>query len=130
MPRKPSSYYPHDLGKRLELLVEGFEKHDQELTDSSIPKDKLKEYRENFITASYKVTDVRTELKETIEMRDKVALQIYREVKKTVSYLKYKYGAENLTLLDFGINPSRERSRKRNGSTTTAEEVVVATHEV
>jgi len=49
---------------------------------------------------------------EAIEARDKLAVSTYRELQKVVSFLKYRFGAENLTLLDFGINPKRVRTRR------------------
>ena len=118
MPRKPSSYYPSDLPERLDLLEEGFEKHVQELSDSNISKEFLEKLKDDYTDARYKVTELRTEISEAIEAREKRALETYREVLKVVGFLKYKYGAENLALLDFGVSPRRGRERK----TKTSEE--------
>ncbi len=116
MPRKPSSYYPQDLPERLNLLSEGFEKHAQDFSDSNISKEFLEKLKDDYTDARYKVTELRTELSEAIEAREKRALETYQEVLKVVGFLKYKYGAENLALLDFGVSPRRGRERKAKTS--------------
>ena len=113
MPKKVSSAYPHDLDKRLDLLVEGFEKHAQELADSDISQETLEKLKDDYTNARYKVIDLRTQVTEAIEARDKLAVSTYHEVQKVVNFIKYKFGAENLTLLDFGIKPKRTRAKKK-----------------
>ena len=113
MPKNVSNSYPHDLDKRLDLLVEGFEKHAQEMADSDITRESLEKLKDDYANARYKVIDLRTEMTEAIEARDKLAVATYHETQKVVNFLKYKFGAENLTLLDFGINPKRIRTKKK-----------------
>ena len=113
MPKKVSNTYPHDLDKRLSLLVEGFEKHAQELADSDITRETLDKMKDDYTNVRYRVIDLRTEVTEAIEARDKLAVSTYRELQKVVNFIKYKFGAENLTLLDFGIKPKRTRARRK-----------------
>ena len=92
MPKKVSNSYPPDLDKRLVLMVEGFEKHAQELTDSDISQEQLEKLKDDYTNVKYRVIDLRTEVKEAIEARDKLAVTTYRELQKVVSFLKYKFG--------------------------------------
>lgn len=123
MPKKQSTSYPRDLDRKLDVLIEGFEKHADELSGSDITKESLDALRESYVNAMYKVTDFRTELKEAIEARDKLAVETYRKWQKAVSFIKYKFGTEDLTLLDFGINPRRVRTKKPKDKKETGSEI-------
>ncbi len=115
MPRKPSTHYPRDLDTKLEALIEGFEKHGADLIDTEITGEKLKSLRDDYVDARYKVTQLRTELGEAIEKRDALALGVYGDFQKTVSYLRYKFGVQGLVLEDFGVTPKRSRKRSSGG---------------